>query len=233
MTVKWSHNIFLGIEFVNLSYRELCTQYRDSTFTDFNGKSWDRTTQHFSHHKTSQTQAIKVQIRSNSCKLIWTMKGWSCTGLIDFLLFLKIYHQFCSSFFSTLWQSHWIYFAVILLKAADFGNGNSLKFNIKRFIKQFIKLWPKILAAVTQGRGKKIYRSWDIGFWLKIILDSIDFFSERFFAFFVKMWLAGRLLGAGWYLKYFDREMINKTTSHTICRPSVKVTRYQIQTSWD
>ena len=155
MTVKWSHNIFLGIEFVNLSYRELCTQYRDSTFTDFNGKSWDRTTQHFSHHKTSQTQAIKVQIRSNSCKLIWTMKGWSCTGLIDFLLFLKIYHQFCSSFFSTLWQSHWIYFAVILLKAADFGNGNSLKFNIKRFIKQFIKLWPKILAAVTQGRGKR------------------------------------------------------------------------------
>lgn len=46
------------------------------------------------------------------------------------------------------------------------------------------------------------------------------------------MWLAGRLLGAGWYLKYFDREMINKTTSHTICRPSVKVTRYQVQTSW-
>ena len=94
MTVKWSHNIFLGIEFVNLSYRELCTQYRDSTFTDFNGKSWDRTTQHFSHHKTSQTQAIKVQIRSNSCKLILTMKGWSCTGLIDFLLFLKFTTSF-------------------------------------------------------------------------------------------------------------------------------------------
>ena len=49
------------------------------------------------------------------------------------------------------------------------------------------------------------------------------------------MWLSravGLPLGAGWYLKYFDREMINKTTSHTICRPSVKVTRYQIQTSW-
>ena len=136
MTVKWSHNIFLGIEFVNLSYRELCTQYSDSTFTDFNGKSWEieqRSISSTTKLPNFSTRAIKVQIRSNSCKLILTMKGWCCKAhwlfisenlpLLFFLPNFFLQHPltlsqshslkpFCSLSFEGCWLRQWKFIEV-------------------------------------------------------------------------------------------------------------------------